>query len=82
MESDAIPYTTSIRGSGAVSGDRLLDRLIEFFNRLPQVVRGEASLVTAALSGVEFIDLNEEFDFESLARGLSEAPTRPGVSAA
>ncbi len=33
----------------AISGDRLLDRLIDFFNRRPQVVRGEASLVIAAL---------------------------------
>jgi len=78
MESDAIPYTTSIRGSGAVSGDRLLDRLIEFFNCLPQVVRGEASLVIASLSGVEFVDLNDDFDFEYVARGLFEASTRLG----
>jgi hypothetical protein len=54
----------------------LLDRLIDFFNRLPQVVRGEASLVIAALSGHEFIDLSEDFDLEYVARGLFEAPTR------
>jgi hypothetical protein len=48
----------------------LHDRLIDFFNCLPQVVRGEASLVIAALSGHEFIDLCEDFDLEYVARGL------------
>jgi hypothetical protein len=78
MRKDAIPDTTLIHGSGAVSGDRLLDQLIDFFNRLPQVVRGEASLTIAALSGDEFIDLSEDFDLENVARGLLEAPTRLG----
>ncbi len=32
----------------------------------------------AALSGHEFIDLNEDFDLECVARGLFEAPTRLG----
>jgi hypothetical protein len=41
-----------------------LDRLMDFFNRLPQVVRGEMSLVIAALSRHEFIDLSEDFDLE------------------
>jgi hypothetical protein len=78
MRKDAIPDTTLAHGSGAVSGDRLLDQLIGFFNRLPQVVRGEASLMIAALSGDEFIDLSEDFDLEYVARGLFEAPTRLG----
>jgi hypothetical protein len=56
----------------------LLDRLIDFFNRRPQVIRGEASLVIAALSGHELIDLNEDFGLEYVARGPFEAPTRPG----
>jgi hypothetical protein len=56
--------------------DHLLDRLIDFFNRLPQVVRGEASLVIAALSGREFIDLSEDFDLEYVACGPFETPTR------
>src|SRR5258708_28026852 len=50
MRSDAIPDATSIHGSAAASGDRLLDRLIDSFNRQPEVVRGEASVVIAALS--------------------------------
>jgi len=78
MWRDAISDTTSIYGSAAVSGDRLLDLLIEFLDCLPEVVRGEASLVIAALSGDEFIDLDEEFDFEYAARGVFEAPTRLG----
>jgi hypothetical protein len=78
MRNDAIPDVTPIHGGVAVSGDHLLDRLIDFFNRLPAIVRGEASLLIAALSGDEFIDLNEEFDFEYVARGLFEAPTRLG----
>jgi hypothetical protein len=78
MRKDAIPDTTLIPGNGAVSGDRLLDQLIGFFNRLPQVARGEASLMIAALSGDEFIDLSEDFDLEYVARGLFEAPTRLG----
>jgi hypothetical protein len=78
MRSDAIPDTTSMHGSAAVSGNRLIDQLTEFFNRLPEVVRGEASLVIAALSGDEFIDLNEDFDFEYVARAVFEAPTRLG----
>jgi hypothetical protein len=78
MWRDAISDTTSIYGSAAVSGDRLLDQLIEFLDCLPEVVRGEASLVIAALSGDEFIDLDEEFDFEYAARGVFEAPTRLG----
>jgi hypothetical protein len=53
-----------IHGNAAVPCDRLLDLLIDFFNRLPAVVRGEASLLIVALSTDEFIDLNEEFDFE------------------
>ena len=53
MRSDAIPDTSSIYGNALVLGDRLLDRVIEFFNRLPGVVRGEASLLIAALSGNE-----------------------------
>jgi hypothetical protein len=54
----------------------LLDRLIDFFNCLPRLVGGEASLVIAALSGHEFIDLSGDFDLEYVARGLFEAPTR------
>jgi hypothetical protein len=49
MRSDAIPNTTSIHVTAAVLGDRLHDRLIEFFNCLPEVVRSEASLVIAAI---------------------------------
>jgi hypothetical protein len=55
----------------------LLNRPIDFFDRPPQVVRGEASLVIVALAGHEFIDLSEDFDLEYVARGLFEAPTRP-----
>jgi hypothetical protein len=40
------------------------------------VVRGEVSLLIAALSGDEFIDLSEEFDFECAVRGLFDAHTR------
>ena len=78
MQNDAIPDAAPIQGSAAVSGNHLLDRLIDFFNRLPAVVRGEASLVIAALSGDEFIDVNGEFDFQCVVRGLFEAPTRLG----
>ena len=60
MGNDAIPDTTSVHRGAALLGDRLLDRLIDFFNRLPAVVRGETSLLIAALSGNEFIDLNEK----------------------
>ncbi len=81
MQNDAIPDAAPIQGSAAVSGNHLLDRLVDFFNRLPAVVRGEASLVIAALSGDEFIDVNEEFDFQCVVRGLFEAPTRLGISA-
>ena len=55
---------TLVHGNAAVPGDHLLNRLIDFFNRLPAVVRGEASLLIVALSRDEFIDLNGEFDFE------------------
>jgi hypothetical protein len=34
--------------------------------------------VIAALSGDEFIDVNEEFDFQCVVRGLFEEPTRLG----
>ena len=78
MGKDAIPDTTSIQGSAAVSGDRLLDRLIDFFNRMPQVVRAEVSRAITALFGHEFIDLGEDFDLEYVARGVFQAPTRLG----
>jgi hypothetical protein len=73
MWSDAIPGTTSMHASAAVSGDRLLDRLIDFFNRPPQVVRGKASLVIAALSGDEFVDLSEDFDFKYVLPDAAKA---------
>jgi hypothetical protein len=78
MRNDAIPNKLRYTQARPVSGDRLLDRLIDLFNRRPQVVRGEASVVIAALSGHEFIDLSEDFDLEYGARGLFEAPTRLG----
>jgi hypothetical protein len=60
----------------------LLDRLIDFFNRLPQVVRGETALVIAALSGHEFIDLVAAISiWNTFARGLFEAPCDWGALA-
>jgi len=75
MRSDAIPGTTSIHASAVVSGDRPLDRLIGFFNRLPEIVPGEVSLVIAALSGDEFFDLDGKFGFEYVARTVRGNPT-------
>ena len=62
MRNDAIPEAAPIHGGAPVSADDLLDRLIDFFNHLP-VVRGEGCSLIAALTGDEFIDLNEEFTF-------------------
>jgi hypothetical protein len=59
MQNDAILDSISVQGGAAISGDRLLDLLIRFFNGLPAVVRGEVSLVMAALSEEKFIYLNE-----------------------
>jgi hypothetical protein len=73
MRSDAIIDPIAVP---AISGDRLLDLLIAFFNDRPNVVRGEVSLVMAALWEEKFIFLNEEFDYEYAVRGLFNAPTR------
>jgi hypothetical protein len=75
MQNDAILDSISAQGGAAISGDRLLDFLIRFFNGQPDVVRGEVSLVMAALSEEKFIYLNEEFDYEYAVRGLFSAQT-------
>jgi hypothetical protein len=76
MHNDAILVPISVQGATVISADRLLDLFVQFFNGLPDVVRGEASLVMAALSEEKFIYLNEEFDYEYAARGLFNAQTR------
>jgi hypothetical protein len=61
---DAIPDAARIHGGRQYPNDHPLDRLIDFFNRPPAVVRGLGVFLIVALPRDEFIDLNEEFNFE------------------
>jgi hypothetical protein len=49
---------------------RIFDQLSDFFDNLPIADRAEASMVAVALAGDDFIDMDEEFDYKSAARGL------------
>jgi hypothetical protein len=55
---------------------RIFDCLCAFFENLPGSVRAEVSLVMVALAGYAFVDVDEDFDYEEVARGLLDAPTR------
>jgi len=71
---------TSSHAAEMVPIDHFLDRLIAFFDQLPAVVRGEASLLIAALCGDEFIDLNEELRATALATVALNAALVPDCS--
>src|SRR5262249_25574858 len=76
MQNDAIPDATPIHGGAAVSDDHLLDRLIDFFNRLPAVVRGEASVLIVGLSGMNSLT-STRHSILNTSRGPFEAS--PGL---
>ena len=55
---------------------RIFDQLSDFFDNLPIADRAEVLMVMVALAGDDFIDMDEEFDYKSAARGLFHAKTR------
>jgi hypothetical protein len=63
----------SLRRRCAMPDARIFDQFSAFFDNLPMAVRAEVSMVMVALAGDDFIDMDEEFDYETAARGLFHA---------
>jgi hypothetical protein len=62
-------------GTAKKSGDHLFDLMVRFFDDMAAIVRGEVSLVMAAVTEEQFIYLGGEFDYEYAVRHLFHAPT-------
>lgn len=58
-----------------VRSDLLLEQLVRYFNDVPSIVRGELSLVMAALTEEQFLYVGGEFDYEyAVQRFFSAGP--------